>query len=98
MIAPELPPGFVWGSAPAAHHIEAYNWNNVWWQWEHAPGTPCTQPSGDACDHAHRYPGDIALLAPLGWLASQGGWTDAATPELFAPFVDRVVDRPKESS
>ena len=25
-----------------------------------------TEPSGDACDHYHRYPEDIAMLAELG--------------------------------
>ena len=31
------------------------------------PSTPCSEPSGDACDHWHRYPEDIALLADLGF-------------------------------
>ena len=35
--------------------------------WEHAPGSPCVEPSGDACDHYHRYPDDIRLLAELGF-------------------------------
>src|SRR5438876_2011448 len=61
-----FPDGFLWGTATAAHQVEGGNWNNDWWAWEHAPGTPCPDPSGDACDHWHRYDDDIALLAELG--------------------------------
>jgi beta-glucosidase len=63
----EFPEGFLWGTATAAHQVEGGNWNNDWWAWEHAPETPCAEPSGDACDHWHRYPDDIALLADLGF-------------------------------
>ncbi len=31
------------------------------------PGSPYIESSGDACDHYHRYPDDIALLAALGF-------------------------------
>ncbi len=61
-----FPEGFLWGAATAAHQIEGNNWANDWWAWEHAPGTPCVEPSGDACDHYHRYEDDIALVAKLG--------------------------------
>jgi len=64
-----FPDGFLWGTATAAHQVEGGNWNNDWWAWEHAPGTPCPDPSGDACDHWHRYDDDIALLANLGFNA-----------------------------
>ena len=62
-----FPDGFRWGTATAAHQVEGGNWNNDWWAWEHAPGTPCVEPSGDACDHEYRYPDDIAMLADLGF-------------------------------
>jgi beta-glucosidase len=62
-----FPDGFTWGTATAAHQVEGGNWNNDWWAWEHAEGTPCIEPSGDACDQFHRYPDDIALLAALGF-------------------------------
>src|ERR1700691_5685890 len=29
-----FPPGFVWGTATAAHQIEGGNWNNDWWRFE----------------------------------------------------------------
>jgi beta-glucosidase len=62
-----FPAGFVWGTATAAHQVEGGNWNNDWWAWEHDPGAPCQEPSGDACDHWHRYPDDVRLCAALGF-------------------------------
>lgn len=61
-----FPDGFEWGVATAAHQIEGGNWNNDWWEFEHAPGTPCAEPSGDACDSYHRYEEDADLVASLG--------------------------------
>jgi beta-glucosidase len=66
---PAFPEGFVWGAATAAHQVEGGNWNSDWWAWEHFPGSPCVEPSGDACDHYHRYQDDIRLLAELGFNA-----------------------------
>ena len=62
-----FPEGFLWGTATAAHQVEGGNWNNDWWAWEHTPGSGVKEPSGDACDHWHRYPEDIALLSELGF-------------------------------
>src|SRR3984893_15479776 len=62
-----FPEGFLWGTATAAHQVEGGNWNNSWWEWEHNPSSPCVEPSGDACDHWHRFPEDIALLGALGF-------------------------------
>lgn len=64
-----FPQGFTWGTATAAHQIEGGNWNSDWWEWEHRPGTPCVEPSGDACDFLHHYEDDLALLARLGHTA-----------------------------
>ena len=64
-----FPDGFIWGTATAAHQVEGGNWNNDWWAWEHDPASGCAEPSGDACDHWHRYPDDVALLAGLGFNA-----------------------------
>lgn len=66
-MARNFPQGFRWGTATASHQVEGNNWNNDWWAWEHAPGTPCEAPSGDACDQLHRYDDDIALCAALGF-------------------------------
>ena len=67
MAAAGFPDGFLWGTATAAHQVEGGNWNNDWWAWEHDPASPCVEPSGDACDHWHRWPDDVALLAGLGF-------------------------------
>ena len=61
-----FPPGFLWGAATAAHQVEGDNVHSDWWDWERAPGTPCVEPSGSACEHYTLYPQDIALLASLG--------------------------------
>jgi len=61
-----FPTNFLWGAATAAHQVEGGNVNNDSWLLEHLPGTIFAEPSGDACDHYHRYPEDIALLAGLG--------------------------------
>ena len=63
----EFPKGFLWGTATAAHQVEGNNVNSDGWLLEHVPGTIYAEPSGDACDHYHRYPTDIALLAELGF-------------------------------
>ncbi len=62
-----FPEGFRWGTATAAHQVEGGNVNNDWWAWEHAEGTPCVEPSGDACDHYHRFRDDLRLLGDLGF-------------------------------
>lgn len=62
-----FPEGFLWGTASAAHQVEGNNVNSDTWLLEHLPGSPFVEPSGDACDHYHRYPDDIALLAALGF-------------------------------
>ncbi len=62
-----FPKGFLWGTATAAHQVEGNNINSDVWLMEHMPGTPYKEPSGDACDHYHRYRQDIAMLAKLGF-------------------------------
>jgi beta-glucosidase len=62
----DFPEGFLFGSSTASHQVEGGNFNNDWWAWEHAPGTTCTEPSGDAIDQYHRWADDFELLAALG--------------------------------
>lgn len=64
-----FPDGFLWGTATAAHQVEGNNINSDFWLMEHTPGTLFAEPSGDACDHFHRYPDDIRLLRQLGFAA-----------------------------
>ena len=70
---PGFPPGFLIGTATSAHQVEGGNTNSDWWEWEHRPGTPCVEPSGDACDFYHRYREDIGLMADLGFNAFRFG-------------------------
>jgi beta-glucosidase len=68
-----FPEGFLFGTATSAHQVEGGNTNSDWWEWEHKTGTPCVEPSGDACDFYHRYQEDIALMAGLGLNAFRFG-------------------------
>ncbi|KRC62564.1 beta-glucosidase [Agromyces sp. Root81] len=61
-----VPEGFLWGAATAAHQIEGGNVNSTNWVDEYHPRATVSEPSGDACDSYHRYPEDIALLAASG--------------------------------
>jgi beta-glucosidase len=61
-----FPDGFLFGAAVSAHQVEGGNTNSDWWWWEHRDGTPCREPSGDACDFYHRYREDVAMLSGLG--------------------------------
>ncbi|MBI4944378.1 MAG: glycoside hydrolase family 1 protein [Actinobacteria bacterium] len=139
-----FPDGFLWGTATAAHQVEGGNVGNDGWFLEHLPRTIFAEPSGDACDHYHRYAQDIATVAALGlnsyrfsvewsrvelvegefslaaldhyrrmleachahgltpvvtynhftsplWLLAAGGWEDAATPDRFARYCEKVT-------
>jgi beta-glucosidase len=65
----EFPQDFLWGTATAAHQVEGNNVNSDVWVLEHTRKSPYVEPSGDACDHYHRYRADIALLAEVGFNA-----------------------------
>jgi beta-glucosidase len=62
-----FPKGFLWGAATAGHQVEGNNINSDMWVLEHVKPTIFVEPSGDACDHYHRYADDIKLLAGLGF-------------------------------
>ncbi|MFI7031584.1 GH1 family beta-glucosidase [Microbispora rosea] len=63
---------FLWGTATASYQIEgAVNEDgrgpSVWDTFSHTPGKVRDGHTGDvACDHYHRYPEDVALMAGLG--------------------------------
>ncbi len=61
-----FPTEFEWSTATAAHQIEGGNTNNDWWDWEHAPGTPVAEPSGDACNSWLQWTDDLDLIRGLG--------------------------------
>jgi beta-glucosidase len=67
-----FPVDFCWGSATAAYQIEGA-WNvdgrgeSIWDRFSHTPGKIANGDTGDiACDHSHRWPEDVALMAWLG--------------------------------
>lgn len=62
-----FPKGFLWGTATAAHQVEGGNTASDLWLMEMMKGSLFEEPSGDACDHYHRYGSDIALLKQLGF-------------------------------
>ena len=61
-----FPENFLIGAATAAHQVEGNNTNSDYWLQEHLPHTSFSEPSGDACDHYHRYEEDIRLMRDAG--------------------------------
>ncbi len=68
-----FPEGFLWGAATAPHQVEGGNVNSDMWELEWATPSIFAEPSGDACDHYHRYADDIALMVDLGFNAYRFG-------------------------
>ncbi|MBN1658606.1 MAG: glycoside hydrolase family 1 protein [Anaerolineae bacterium] len=63
----EFPPGFLWGTATAAHQVEGNNTNNDWWQFETRPGTIWHDDrSGLACNWWADAESDFDLMAAMG--------------------------------
>ena len=100
-----FPAGFVWGAATAAYQIEGAaaedgRLPSIWDTFARVPGAVADGDHGDvACDHYHRMPEDVALMASLG-LASYRfsvSWArvrpdgGAVNPQGLA-FYDRLVD------
>ncbi len=61
-----LPEGFLIGAATAAHQVEGNNIHSDYWAQEQMPHSSFTEPSGEACDHYHRYEEDIRMMAEAG--------------------------------
>lgn len=67
-----LPHDFVFGAATASYQIEGAvseggRSPSIWDTFSHTPGRTFEGHTGDdACDHYHRYPEDVALMADLG--------------------------------
>jgi beta-glucosidase len=101
-----FPDGFVWGSATAAYQIEGAvredgRGPSIWDTFSRTPGRVYAGHTGDiACDHYHRYAGDVALMADLGlqsyrysisWPRIQPDGTGPANPAGL-DFYDRLTD------
>lgn len=104
--APTFPPGFLWGAATAAYQIEGAATEggrapSIWDTFSHTQGRTVAGHTGDvACDHYHRMPDDVRLMADLGlksyrfsvsWPRVQPGGSGAANPEGL-DFYRRLVD------
>ena len=101
-----LPPTFRWGVATSSYQIEGAvaedgRTPSIWDTFCRVPGAVANGETGDvACDHYHRMPQDVALIADLGldtyrfsvaWPRVQPGGTGPANPAGLA-FYDRLVD------
>jgi beta-glucosidase len=68
----DFPADFVWGAATASYQIEGAvdvggRGRSVWDTFSHTPGKIDKGDTGDvACDHYHRFAGDVKLMAELG--------------------------------
>ena len=71
-LAERFPAGFAWGFAASAYQIEGAAGEDgrgpsIWDTFARRPGAIADGSTGDvACDHYHRYPDDIRLMADLG--------------------------------
>ncbi len=106
MTQKKFPPGFVWGVATSAYQIEGAAHEDgrgpsIWDTFSHTPGNTFQGHTGDvACDHYHRYPQDIDLIAGLGvdayrfsiaWPRVQPTGKGVWNPKGL-DFYDRLVD------
>ena len=68
----QFPADFLWGTATSSYQIEGAPFadgksESIWDRFAHTPGKTKDGDTGDiACDHYHRYPEDVALMADLG--------------------------------
>ncbi|HUY79643.1 MAG TPA: GH1 family beta-glucosidase [Ktedonobacterales bacterium] len=101
-----FPTNFAWGTATAAYQIEGApradgKGESIWDRFTHTPGTIADGSNGDyACDHYHRWPEDLDLMARLGLNAYRfsiswprifpGGYGQVNLPGL--DFYERLVD------
>lgn len=95
---------FLWGVATGAHQTEGNNTSSDWWRFEHAPGTPIAEPSGDAVDGFHRWPQDMDLAAGAGFtdyrfgiewsrVEPEDGFISRAAVDHYRRMVDGALDR-----
>jgi beta-glucosidase len=70
-LAQRFPPAFTWGFAASAYQIEGAaaedgRGPSIWDTFSRQPGAIADGTTGDiACDHYHRYPDDVRLMADL---------------------------------
>ena len=101
-----LPADFRWGVATSAYQVEGAvaedgRTPSIWDTFCRVPGAVANGDHGDvACDHYHRMPADVSLMADLGidtyrfsvaWPRIQPGGRGPVNPAGFA-FYDRLLD------
>jgi beta-glucosidase len=107
----QFPEGFVWGTATAAFQVEGAvhedgRGQSIWDTFTHTPGLVVDGTNADvACDHYHRYAGDVAMMADLGvdsyrfsiaWprvVPSGSGTVNAAGLDFYRRLVDALLER-----
>lgn len=107
----EFPADFRWGVATAAYQIEGAareggRGPSIWDTFSHTPGLSRNGDTGDiACDHYHRWPEDLDLLASLGvtdyrlsvsWSRLQPSGEGALNPvavEFYSELLSGLRDR-----
>jgi beta-glucosidase len=102
-----FPQDFAWGCATASYQIEGAAFEDgkglsIWDVFTHEPGKTAGGDTGDvACNHYHRWPEDVALMADIGlnayrfsiaWSRILPGGHGAVEPRGL-DFYDRLVDR-----
>jgi beta-glucosidase len=106
-----FPAGFIWGTATAAYQIEGAGDKDgrgmsIWDTFTRQPGRIQDGSNGDvACDHYHRWPADLDLMAELGlkayrfsiaWpriLPEGTGKVNQAGLDFYSRLVDGLLER-----
>ncbi len=106
-----FPTGFVIGAATAAYQIEGAaaadgRGESIWDRFSHTPGRVARDQTGDvACDHYHRFPEDVGILAELGldayrfsvaWprvIPAGSGPVNGAGLDFYDRLVDLLLER-----
>ena len=104
-----FPPGFLFGAATAAFQIEGAahedgRRDSIWDAFCRVPGAVLHGDDGEvACDHYHRYPGDVALMKELGldtyrfstsWarVRPDGGAVNEKGVDFYRRLVDELLE------
>ena len=107
-----FPEGFLWGSATSSFQVEGAAFEDgrglsIWDTFSRTPGKVLNGDNGDvACDHYHRFPQDVELMADIGLHTYR---FSIAWPRIFPngtgqlnesglDFYDRLVDKLLESN
>ena len=106
-----FPEGFVWGASTSAYQIEGGHdadgkGPSIWDEISRKPGAVLDGDTGDvACDHYHRWEGDVAIMREIGLRAYRFSiaWSrvmpegEGRVNEKGLAFYDALVDRLLES-